>query len=157
MFYVLDEDGKPFAEDERRVRQVVETLTRAFDADRKIPEVQRRTSRLLKQFTLKTRTFMHNDASGNLTALEVITPDRPGLLAHLGRIFVRYGIRLYRARIATLGERVEDVFYITDKNDEPLSDPEFCRQLQETICRELDERNRSEATSAPMKETMPWQ
>ena len=80
-----------------------------------------------------------------------------GLLAHLGRIFMRYGIRLHRARIATLGERVEDVFYITDLDYQPLSDPYFCQQLQNAICTELDERNLESSTSIPTKEPIPWQ
>ncbi len=158
MFYVLNEQGQPLGNDEHRVRDIVKTLTAAIkEPSSTIFNVQRRTPLVLKQFNLKTRTYLHNDTGSNLTTLEVITPDRPGLLAHLGRIFLRFGIRLHQARIATLGERVEDVFYITDLDYQPLSDPTFCQQLQNAICMELDERNQESSTSIPGKEPVPWQ
>jgi len=160
MFYVLNEQGLPFGNDKARVQKVVNTLISSLEsADKEVPEVQRRTSLMLKQFNLKTRTYLQNDAVGNLTALEVVTPDRPGLLAHLGRIFMRFGIRLHRARIATLGERVEDVFYITDSYNQPLSDPDFCMNLQHAICSELDERNSGagSVSTTPQSEPVPWQ
>ncbi|MCK9505458.1 MAG: [protein-PII] uridylyltransferase [Porticoccaceae bacterium] len=158
MFYVLDDKGEPFGSQPRKVRAIIDNLTKAIrEPSSTIFNVQRRTPLLLKQFNLKTRTYLHNDTGSGLTALEVVTPDRPGLLAHLGRIFMRYGIRLHRARIATLGERVEDVFYITDLDYQPLSDPAFCQQLQSAICTELDERNRESSIGTATKEPIPWQ
>ena len=52
------------------------------------------------------------------TILEVVTLDRPGLLARIGLIFMEHGVNLQNARIATLGERVEDVFFITDADNQ---------------------------------------
>lgn len=148
VFYVLGEDGKPLGDDSARVAEVTSILTRALrQPGNDIFTVRRRTPLRLKQFNLKTRTFLHNDTAGSYTALEVITPDRPGLLAHLGRIFMHFGLRLHSAKIATLGERVEDVFYLTDQHYQPLSDPDFCQQLQETICSELDARNAADASA----------
>ena len=72
-----------------------------------------------------------------MTILEVIAPDRPGLLARIGRIFLDFDLSLQNAKIATLGERVEDVFFVTDANNQPLSDPELCASLQATIVRKL--------------------
>ena len=40
---------------------------------------------------------------------------------------------LQNATIATLGERVKDVFFITDADNQPLSDPELCLRSQEAI------------------------
>jgi [protein-PII] uridylyltransferase len=54
-------------------------------------------------------------------------------------VFVRFGIELQAAKIQTLGERVEDVFFITDANQQPIKDPEVCAALQRAICDELDE------------------
>ncbi|MFA5494583.1 MAG: [protein-PII] uridylyltransferase [Porticoccaceae bacterium] len=142
VFYVLSDDGNPLGEDSERIQQISRTLTGALlSPSSSTFTVSRRTPLQLKHFNLKTRTYLHNDTGRCLTALEVVTPDRPGLLAHLGRIFMRFGLRLHSAKIATLGERVEDVFYITDLDYQPLSDPNFCRQLQDAISNELDARN----------------
>jgi [protein-PII] uridylyltransferase len=68
-----------------------------------------------------------------------MTPDRPGLLARIGKIFFDYNIHLQNAKIATLGERVEDVFFITDQHQKPIEDPKLCSAIQAAICKELDE------------------
>lgn len=52
---------------------------------------------------------------------------------------MEYDIQLCNAKISTLGERVEDVFFITDQNGNPLSDDKLCEDLQQAICRELDQ------------------
>jgi [protein-PII] uridylyltransferase len=48
-------------------------------------------------------------------------------------------VRLTNAKIATLGERVEDVFFITDEHGEPLRDPVVCQALQQDLCQMLDD------------------
>ena len=54
---------------------------------------------------------------------------------------MRFKLHLHSAKIATLGERVEDVFYLTGENNEAITDLDLCREIEETICRELDTRN----------------
>ena len=82
---------------------------------------------------------MSVDEIKNYSVLEVATPDRPGLLARIGRIFVDFGIVLQAAKIQTLGERVEDVFFITDDKQQPITDQAICDAIQQAICEELDE------------------
>lgn len=138
-FYVLDENFKAIGNDPHKldlIRKELEDELQLVDEYSEV--VRRRTPRQLKQFATPTRTSIHNDANARVTVLEVISPDRPGLLATIGRIFMDFGVQLQNAKISTLGERVEDVFFITDHNKEPLSDPDFCTRLRQTICRELD-------------------
>ena len=54
---------------------------------------------------------------------------------------MRFELLVQNARIATLGERAEDVFFITDLDGEPVSDPALCLELQEALTRELDDKN----------------
>ena len=68
-----------------------------------------------------------------MTILEITAPDRPGLLARIGKIFLDFDLSLQNAKIATLGERVEDVFFITDNHGQPLADPALCQKLQDAI------------------------
>ena len=145
VFYVLDEEDRPVGQNAELCGRIVKALKKGIKNPKSVStEVRRRTSRQLKQLTMKTTASLQNDPETNTTVLEVITPDRPGLLAHLGRIFQRYELNLYNAKIATLGERVEDVFYLTDRNHLPLTDPDFNLMIQQTICDELDQRNRED-------------
>jgi len=157
IFYVLNEEGKPLDGQEQSFEHITQVLARALQfPSSSTLNVQRRTSRALKHFNLLTSVILSNDMVRNLTSLEVISPDRPGLLAHLGRIFMRFGLKLHSARIATLGERVEDVFNVTDHDYQPLSDPAFCHQLQDCICRELDARNQEDSASEPLRQSKLW-
>ena len=102
--------------------------------------VSRRTPRQLKNFTMKTKVSMRNDKETNSSILQVITPDRPGLLSKIANIFSRFDLVLYNARISTLGERVEDTFYLRGADNQPIDDQELSENLQQTIRNELDSR-----------------
>jgi [protein-PII] uridylyltransferase len=101
--------------------------------------VQRRLPRQLKHFQIRTEVSLSNDINNQRTAVEIITLDRPGLLARIGRIFMEEGLSLQAARIATLGERAEDVFFVTDANGQPLSDLTQCQHLIQTLRDQLDQ------------------
>ncbi len=139
-FYVLNEEGMPIGDDEEMIARIIDTITTELDQLENYSEiVKRRTPRQLKHFSIPTRTNISNDTTGSASVLEVISPDRPGLLALIGRIFLKFNIQLQNAKIATLGERVEDVFFITDSDGKPLNDPKLCEELQEEIRRQLDQ------------------
>ncbi|MEZ5540019.1 MAG: [protein-PII] uridylyltransferase [Pseudomonadales bacterium] len=148
-YFVLDENLEPIGNDDERRNHIWQTLhdELAHNIDNFPSIAQRRTPRELKHFTMPTRTSMSNDIRSGTTMLEVISPDRPGLLARIARVFVEFGIRVNNAKIATLGERVEDIFFVTDSEGNALSDPEFCTTLQNTLCEQLDQQVAK--TSAP--------
>ncbi|WP_036187077.1 [protein-PII] uridylyltransferase [Marinimicrobium agarilyticum] len=140
-FFVLNQDGEPLGDDPKVLKRIQDAL---LDELRLVDDysevISRRTPRRMKHFTMPTRTSLSNDMLSGYTVLEVISPDRPGLLACIGRVFLQFDVMLQNAKIATLGERVEDVFFITDNDGEPLSDPELCEALQREICEQLDKR-----------------
>jgi [protein-PII] uridylyltransferase len=137
---VLDADGGSIGNNPARIQQIREGLIEALKNPDDYPTIiQRRVPRQLKHFAFAPQVTIHNDAQRPVTILELTAPDRPGLLARIGRIFLEYDLSLQNAKIATLGERVEDVFFVTDANNQPLSDPELCARLQETIVRRLSE------------------
>jgi len=158
IFYVVDEKGVPFGHNTKMLSRIEETLIEALkNSDQYSLKVQRRTSRRLKHFTMTTIACLSNDIGKNATILEVITPDRPGLLANLGRIFAQFDLRLLSAKISTMGERVEDTFYLVDMDYQPLSNPDFCEQLRDAICSELDSRNEEDIEGEPLQKMKLWQ
>ncbi|WP_027873605.1 [protein-PII] uridylyltransferase [Spongiibacter marinus] len=140
-FYVLGVDGEPIGDNPERIREITEFLTQQLEKPDDSPDLSsRRMPRQMRLFSTPTRTSMATDLNKGHTMLEVITPDRPGLLARLALIFNDYGVYLQNAKIATLGERVEDVFFVTDEHNRPINDPQLCEQIQHAICSELDEK-----------------
>ena len=139
-FIVTDANSQALANDIDRKYQVQQKLVEELDDPEDYPEIiQRRTPRQLKQFSFPTEVTFSNDMINQRTVMEVVTPDRPGLLARIGQALLKHNLSLINARIATLGERVEDVFILTDANGQPLSDANICASLQEDICNLLDE------------------
>lgn len=138
-FVVLESDGHPVGDRPVRIEQIRSTLNKHIAADGKLrAPTHRRTPRLLRQFDFKTEVTISHDFTNEQTILEVVTPDRPGLLAVIANIFLEMDIVLQSAKITTLGERVEDVFYIVDKNNLPISYPDLAEILRRRICEELD-------------------
>jgi [protein-PII] uridylyltransferase len=74
----------------------------------------------------------NQDETNNRTVMELVTGDRPGLLSTVGRLFIELDIDIDTAKILTIGEKAEDVFYISDMNYKPLDDA-ACDNLRERI------------------------
>ena len=142
LFYVLDENNLPFATDKPRSEKVRAALLKALTGPvAALPQISRRVPRQHKQLTTGTAATISNDDRSEHTIITVVTPDRPGLLAQLGRIFIDFELVIHGAKIATLGERVEDIFYVSGADHRPLTDDALCEQLKHDICAALDERN----------------
>lgn len=139
-YVVLDEQGQPLGLDPPRKDRVRQRLIEELDDPDDYPDIiHRRTPRQLKHFAFPTEVTLSNDTVNQRTVLEVVTPDRPGLLARVGQVLLEHRVRLTNAKIATLGERVEDVFFVTDEQGEPISDPQVCQHLQDDLCTMLDD------------------
>ena len=144
-YIVLDADGGPIGDNPQRIREIKGGLLEALsDPDAYPAIIQRRVPRQLKHFAFEPEVTIFTDHGGQHTILELSAPDRPGLLARMGKIFLDFDISVQNARIVTLGERVDDVFVITDADNQPLSDPRLCEQLQHTIIRTLGQNIQSD-------------
>jgi [protein-PII] uridylyltransferase len=76
-------------------------------------------------------SFSHNE-KWNLTQVEVNVIDKQGLLSNIAYIFHQLDINLVNARITTFGERVEDIFFISNAKKQPLSTVEE-KRLKQTL------------------------
>ena len=81
---------------------------------------------------------LSNPEGRSWTRLELFSADRPGLLAQVGLVFMRLGISLQKAKIQSIGGRVEDVFFITLNNGHRISDEGLLAKLENDICSSLD-------------------
>ena len=139
-FFVLDENDEPIGDDQAHAERIRQALHQELSlVDDYSNVIRRRTPRILKHFSMPTQTRLYNETASDHSVLEVISPDRPGLLARIGDVFVKFNINLQNAKISTLGERVEDIFFITDADGKPLSDPNLCESLQVEILKKLDQ------------------
>jgi len=94
--------------------------------------VSRRAPRQVRMFNTTTRVTITLDARNNRSALELVAGDRPGLLCDVGKVLWEERVDLQGARISTIGERAEDVFYVTDLQQQPLGEA-AAAQLQQKL------------------------
>ena len=112
-YIVLDESGHSISANAARKNHIQRELVRQLTGLERYPDlIKRRIPRRLKHFQRPTEAHLSNETELPWSVLRVIASDRPGLLARLGIIFVELGINVHSAKITTLGERVEDLFYI---------------------------------------------
>jgi [protein-PII] uridylyltransferase len=138
-FVVLDQEGQTLDATVEIRQKLQEKLTEALQHPKDFGYlVQQRTPRLHKLFAIPTQVNITNPEGFSWTRVELICSDRPGLLAQVGLVFMRMGISIQKAKIQSMGERVEDVFFITDMDGERITDLEFVQCLQEQISSELD-------------------
>ncbi|MBV2233921.1 MAG: [protein-PII] uridylyltransferase [Sterolibacterium sp.] len=72
-----------------------------------------RLSRQLRHFPLTPEVAIHPDETGQHHILSIVAADRSGLLYSIARTLAEHQINVHTAKIATLGERAEDVFLIS--------------------------------------------
>lgn len=151
-YIVLDSGGDSIGDNPERIRQIKAELIAALSDPDAFPTIiQRRVPRQLKHFAFAPEVTIFNDPNGQHTILELSAPDRPGLLARMGRILLDFDISVQNAKIVTLGERVDDVFVLTDADNQALSDPALCESLQQTIIDTLSSTQPTEqAYSSPI-------
>jgi [protein-PII] uridylyltransferase len=109
--FELDDD------EARRAARITDSIEKALRGDLKLPEVvaQRATAKgRLKAFAVPPEVTVNNGWSNRYTMVEVIGLDRPGLLFEVTATLSKLNLNIASAHVATFGERVVDVFYVTD-------------------------------------------
>lgn len=123
-YIILDEQNQAFF-DQQRSAEIQKALCLHLARKDQIPVVsQKRRSRALAHFKVKTQINYSDDLPNNQTRLFLVTGDRPGLLATISRVFLTLHMHLHNAKIGTAGERVEDMFYISNQQNQTLTNEE---------------------------------
>lgn len=121
IYIILDEQHQPI-HDAERLETIRLALVDALSQESALPRVvKRRLSRTQAHFKFKPQITFDEESSTH-TRLFLVSSDMSGLLAQISRIFASQNIVLHNAKIATAGERVEDMFYISTGEGHALDD-----------------------------------
>ncbi|MFK7860187.1 MAG: [protein-PII] uridylyltransferase [Granulosicoccus sp.] len=119
-FHVLDTTQLPI-EDPDRIDEIRYTLTHELGVPRDIPSLGTQpTARRLRYFSISTVVDFSSHESG-LSEVRITAADRPGILSSIARVFLSARVDVLAARISTLGERIDDVFLVSDSQKRPLN------------------------------------
>lgn len=132
-YIVLETDGSYIGNNTHK-KEITDSLKKSLQTlDVISAKVSRIDNRNLKAFKRPTTITFTDDAPRGWTIMEVTTKDYPGLLASIGIGLQECGGRLHGAKIATYGEQAEDIFYITDRNNQLFSDQAQKELLTDSI------------------------
>jgi [protein-PII] uridylyltransferase len=94
------------------------------------------TPRTMKLFKTQPNIEFNTNTQLNHTVMSLYTHDRPGLVSAVAQVFLACEIQLINAKINTMGDQVEDVFFITTQDDGALSNAEQA-ELKERLIENL--------------------
>lgn len=136
-FIVLDQQGEAIS-DQECLDEIKHAIKRSLATESEEPPViNKRAATQLKHFPIPTTVSFTHDKRNQHTIMKVVTSDRPGVLARIGAALWQQQIDLKNAKIATFGERAEDIFFITDQQHQPLWDQSDCNALRHAIVQQL--------------------
>lgn len=136
-FQVLEQSGEAITDLIREVHICNALRQSLITRKLKMAKNIRKQSRQAKHFPIDTTITFLDDPSGRHTVIELVTTDRSGLLSTVGHAFNELGIQLHDAKITTIGSRAEDMFYVTDRNSQPVTDEAEKQRIRITMQRYL--------------------
>ncbi len=132
-FQVLEQSDAAI-DDLYRETQIASTLKKNLQQKKLVqPTRFKCQSRQARYFPIKTRISFLPDRGDKYTALEIVTTDRNGLLTLFSQVFMQFGLQIHDAKITTIGSRAEDVFYLTDTEDQPIVREDIKQELSQAI------------------------
>ena len=83
--------------------------------------------------TVQTRVNIDNSTSEAFTVFDIFAHDRVGLLYSITRKLFELRLSVGRAQIATHGDQVVDVFYVTEQGGEKIRDKTRLSVIREQL------------------------
>jgi len=137
--FIFMELDKRMEIDESRLNKIRRSLTRVLTAgEENIVKVTRAAPRQVRMFKTATGVAFSAKPVGGQTVMEIVAADRPGLLSKIGQTFLDQKIDIAAAKIMTIGERAEDVFYVCSRDGCAL-DATAQEQLRDKLVTTLEE------------------
>ena len=139
-FNLLTADGEAFTHPHDQAQLLALIEKNLGDANFSYSFNHLRMPRQLKHFETPTRIFFAENQMHKQTIITIRTGDQAGLLTRIGKVFSEQGIMIHGAKIATLGEIAEDIFYITRKDGDLIQHQEEKEKLAQALENELGEK-----------------
>ena len=133
----LDSNGKRVTVPSDQ-KNILKAIKRTITSEKfSVNDRNYRIPRQLKYFDITTRMTFTQNLSRGQTVLTLYTSDCPGLLTRISEVFYNEGLVVQSARISTLGEEAEDIFYLTDTENRPITDTDRQESIRELLTEKL--------------------
>jgi [protein-PII] uridylyltransferase len=113
-------------DEERRAARIADSIEKALRGELRLPDVVAKRALpkgRIRAFAIEPSVTINNQWSHRYTMIEVVGLDRTGLLYELTATLSKLNLNIASAHVATFGERVIDVFYVTDLLGAQITSP----------------------------------
>ncbi|HZD88974.1 MAG TPA: ACT domain-containing protein, partial [Pseudolabrys sp.] len=113
-------------DEERRAGRIADSIEKALRGELRLPDVVAKRAApkgRIRAFALEPSVTINNQWSHRYTMVEITGLDRTGLLYDLTATLSKLNLNIASAHVATFGERVVDVFYVTDLLGAQITSP----------------------------------
>ena len=119
--WIQDSNSKPIRE-KNRLERIKSNIINFIDGEKIIEDIPIKgfNDKRINAFSVPVAIKIMNNISSDYTVIEVSGKDRPRVLYDLANSLNQMELNLFRAQVATFGERVVDVFYVLDSNNKRI-------------------------------------
>jgi [protein-PII] uridylyltransferase len=137
---LLQREFSDEADEKRRALRVAETITKALRGQLRLKDAMaqaRKPEYRSQAFQVEPRVIIDNTSSNKHTVIEINGLDRVGLLHHLTDALFQLNLNIVSAHITTFGEKVIDVFYVTDLTGAKIENEARHLKIEQTLMQVL--------------------
>jgi len=135
--YVATDPKSPTGNAKRRWKQLCQAMVASVDSDEppKFPTVwgAEQAEASIQLSALSDAVRIDTGVSDAQTVIEVFTFDRSGLLYKLARRLHELDLTIFHAKIGTHLDQVVDVFYVTDREQRKVIDPDRLEMIRDEL------------------------
>jgi len=137
--FIIQEQNNQAVTDKATIKQIETSLIQALHSNSIYKGINnKRQPRQLKAFDRPTEIQFEQDYLNSRTVMEISAMDMPGLLSVIANVIATMDINITHAKISTLGEKIDDIFYITTPAGKNITDQAILDELRQKITAALD-------------------
>jgi len=139
--FIIQDYNNQAVTDPDTIAQIELRLLKALQSDSIYKgQYNTRKPRQLKAFDHPTRVQFEQDYLNSRTVMEISTIDMPGLLSVIANVIAKKNINITHAKISTLGEKINDIFYLTTPSGDAITDQAALDRLASDMAQALEAR-----------------
>ena len=121
VIWIQDINNQPIKE-KMRLDRIKDNIVSFVDGKKIIEDIPISgfNDKRIDAFSVPVSIKIMNNISSDYTVIEVSGKDRPRILHDLAHMLNKMELNLFRAQVATFGERVVDVFYVLDSSNKRI-------------------------------------
>jgi [protein-PII] uridylyltransferase len=137
-FIIQDRNGHAVT-DPDTIALIEQRLLKALKSDSIYKgQYNTRKPRQLKAFDHPTRVQFEQDYRKSRTVMVISAIDMPGLLSVIANVIAKKNISITHAKISTLGEKINDIFYLTTPSGDAITDQAVLDTLASDLVQALE-------------------